>query len=92
MPTFHLATVPPRVLKMTGTSRDIYACYFGSCSPFETLGVRIPDELLRANRDSVAVRFYGRGGRELIVTVRRDLIDAYLSSVDSVSAALRRRS
>lgn len=92
MRSFHLAAVPPRALKMTGTSRDIYACYFGRCSPFETLGVRIPDELLRANRDSVAVRFYGRGGRELVVTVRRDLIDAYLSSVDSISAALRRRS
>jgi hypothetical protein len=36
------------------------------------------------------VTFYGRG-RELTVTVRRDLIDAYLTAIDSVRAQLRRR-
>jgi hypothetical protein len=85
------AAVPPRKLRMTGISRDVYACYFGErCSPPETYGARIPDELLRASRDSVAVTFYGRG-RELTVTVRRDLIDAYLTAIDSVRAQLRRR-
>jgi hypothetical protein len=84
-------TVAPsdRVLKTTGVSRDVYACFYGSCSPFETRGVRVPDNLLRANRDSLAVRLYGRGGGELVLTLHRDVIDAYLAKVDSVSAALR---
>jgi hypothetical protein len=88
---FPHATVPSGPLKMTGISRDTYHCYFGDkCSPYETFGVRIPDRILRANRDSVAVTFYENEGRKLIVTVRRDLIDAYLKAVDSVSAELRR--
>lgn len=90
MRTFYLAAVPPRGLEMMGVSRDPYACYFGRCSPFETLAVRIPDELLRANRDSVTVTFYGSSNRQMTITVRRDLIEPYLASVDSVSSALRR--
>ena len=88
----YLAVAPPRQFRRQGVSRDTFACYFGKCSPFETLGVRITDEYLRGNRDSVAMRLYGRDGRALTITVRRDLIDAYLAAVDSVSAALRRRS
>jgi hypothetical protein len=45
--------------------------------------------MLRSNRDSIAVRLYGRGDAEMILTARRDLIDAYLSTVDSLAAALR---
>jgi hypothetical protein len=52
--------------------------------------VRVPDSVLRANRDSLAVRFYGSAGSELIITVYRDLIDPYLATVDSLSAALRK--
>jgi hypothetical protein len=87
-----VAVAPPKQFQMLGVSRDVYACYFGKCSPFKTLEVLIPDEFLRATRDSVAVTLYGWDGRELTITARRDLIDAYLAAVDSVSAALRRRS
>jgi hypothetical protein len=52
--------------------------------------VRIPDVLLRANRDSLDVTFLGYGNRKHVLTLRRDLIDAYLSAVDSVSNELRR--
>ena len=87
---FPHAVVPTGPLKVTGISRDTYHCYFGDkCSPYETFGARIPDKILRANRDSVAVTFYSSGGRKLIVTVQRNLIDAYLAAVDSVSTALR---
>jgi len=89
--SLYLAAAPPRQFEMTGVSRDTYACYFGKCSPFETIGVRIPDEFLREIRDSVAVTLYGRDGRELTITIRRDLIDAYLTAVDSVTAEMRRR-
>lgn len=88
--SLYRAVIAPRGLQMMGVSRDPYACYFGRCSPFETLNVRVPDELLRANRDSVTVTLYGAGNRQLLVTLRRDLIDPYLASVDSVSAALRK--
>jgi hypothetical protein len=76
---------------MMGVSRDGFACYFGKCSPFEVLEVRIPDDFLRSARDSVAVTLSGWGGRQLTLPIRRDLIDAYLTAVDSVSAQLRRR-
>jgi hypothetical protein len=90
MRTMYRAAIPPRGLQMLGVSRDSHACYFGRCSPFETLSVRVPDEVLRTTRDSVTVTFYGSGNRQLMVTLRRGLIDPYLASVDSVSAALRR--
>lgn len=75
---------------MLDVSRDPFACYWGKCSPFETMSVRIPDELLRSNRDSLDVTFLGHDNRKLVLTLRRDLIDAYLLAVDSVSAEMRR--
>jgi hypothetical protein len=89
--TIRLAAMSPIGLEMLGISRDSYACYFGKCSPPQSLGVRIPDEMLRANRDSAAVTFYGRDGRVMVLPIRRELIDAYLAKVDSVSSALRKR-
>jgi hypothetical protein len=82
----------PRLLLSAGVSRDDYACFydFDNCSPRFTFAVRVPDELLREKRDSLAVRLYGRGGNEMIVTLYRDVIDPYLRTVDSVAAALRR--
>jgi hypothetical protein len=88
-------TVTPakELLEATGITHDDRACYYDkhTCTPFETFDVRVPDEMLRANRDSVAIRLYGRAGLETIVTIRRDLIDPYLAKVDSVSASLRSR-
>jgi hypothetical protein len=82
-----------QVLLSTGISRDPYHCYWGAeCSPYEVRGLRVRDEMLRANRDSIAVRIYGRGGTEMVITLHRELIDAYLSTVDSVSAELRKSS
>jgi hypothetical protein len=86
------AAIGSRVLKMTGISRDRRPCWnFPVCSPPETYAARIPDELLRGHRDSVRVKFYSLNGREMIVTMYRDVIDKYLAAVDSVSMALRRR-
>jgi hypothetical protein len=88
-------TVTPaeQLVEVTGITHDDHACYYDvhTCTPFETFDVRVPDEMLRANRDSVAIRLYGRGGMEMIVTLRRDLIDPYLAKVDSVSASLRNK-
>jgi hypothetical protein len=85
------AAIESHVLQMTGISRDPRACWnFPVCSPPETYAARIPDELLRGHRDSVRVKFYSFHGRELIVTMYRDVIDKYLAAVDSVSTELRR--
>jgi hypothetical protein len=90
--SFPWASIPSRPLFMTGISRDDYACYFGkSCSPFETFGAFIPDKVLRPSRNSIPVTFYAYDGREIVVTVHHQLIDAYLATVDSVSAELSRR-
>jgi hypothetical protein len=87
-----MTTAPEaHLLLSAGVRRDPQACIeWPICSPLTIQAVRVPDELLRANRDSFAVRFYGRANSALIVSVYRDLIDAYLRKVDSVSAALRK--
>jgi len=91
MRSYHLATTSSMGLEILGVSRDSYACFYGRCSPMQAIGVRVPDDVLRANRDSLPIRFIGRGGRELTVTVYRDVIDAYLAKVDSLAAAIRVR-
>lgn len=55
-----------------------------------TVGVRVPDSLLRANRDSLVVTFFPRVLDPWTITLRRELIAAYLKKVDSVVAELRK--
>jgi hypothetical protein len=75
----------------TGAQRDPYSCFYGKhCSPMVTVGVRVPDSLLRANRDSLVVTFYPRVQEPWTITLRRELITAYLNKVDSVVAELRK--
>lgn len=89
-PVFTRAVTPSRPLELTGISRDVFACVGGRpCSPPETFGAFIPDALLRSNRDSIAVTFSNRGGREWLIILHRDLIDAYLGRLDSVVAVIR---
>lgn len=79
-----------RPLAFTGLSRDVHHCEGDThCSAYETLNARIPDEFLRASRDSIVVKLHGRGGREESITLHREMIDAYLERVASVSVALR---
>jgi len=86
----HAAVTPGQLLLGTGWQRDEYACFYGKdCSPIVTLGVRVPDSLLRANRDSLVITF-SRVGDPWMLTLRRELIAAYLKSVDSVVAETRR--
>ncbi|MGH7652101.1 MAG: hypothetical protein ACREMS_09685 [Gemmatimonadaceae bacterium] len=89
---FKYASVRPnQLLLRTGRQGDSYSCFYGDeCSPMATVGVRIPDSLLRANRDSLVVTFYPKIQDSWTITFRRDLIDAYLSEVDSVVAGLRK--
>lgn len=83
----HAAVTPGKPLIYTGAQRDYYACFYGKkCSPALTLGVRVPDSLLRADRDSVVVTFHPRVREPWTITLRRELITAYLEKVDSVRA------
>jgi hypothetical protein len=89
---FKYAAVPPgQLLLGTGAQRDPYSCFYGkNCSPMVTVGVRVPDSLLRVNRDSLVVTFYPRVQEPWTIMLRQELIAAYLKKVDSVVVELRR--
>jgi hypothetical protein len=88
----HAAVDPKRgELLSTGAQRDDYACFYGTqCSPRFTVGVRVPDSLLRENRDGLEVTFFPRVEDPWTLYVRRELISAYLAKVDSVVKEMKR--
>lgn len=94
---FASAVIPPvppgPVLLHAPAARDYNACNSGEpCSPLETIRLQMPDAVLRADRDSVVVRFNGSQGRnDWTIALSRDLVARYLRAVDSVSAAMRKR-
>ena len=90
---FSHAMLPPgALLRRMGVSTDYDACRYGdSCSPRETIGIGIPDSVLRTHRDSLVVLFRRTSASDWTITLRRELIDAYLGAVDSVAATLRRK-
>ena len=86
----HATAEPGKPLLRTGVLRDPDACFYGTqCSPMEIVGVRVPDALLRAHRDSLVVRFHSTRDPWMI-TLRRELIAAYLTTVDSVVAEVQK--
>ena len=90
---FAHAAVDPKKGELLGTGggQDDYACFYGTqCSPRFTVGVRIPDTLLRENRDGMEVTFYPRVQKPWSLYVRPQLISAYLATVDSVVKEMRR--
>ena len=88
----HAAADPKKgELLSIGMQRDDYACFYGkNCSPMSTVGIRIPDSLLRENRDGLEVTFYPRVQDPWSLYLRRELISAYLIKVDSVVRAMKR--
>ena len=88
---FKYASVTMReILLGTREERDVYSCFYGKdCSPMTTVGVRIPDSILRANQDSLVVRFFPAAVEPWTITLHHDLISAYLKTVDSVVAEFR---
>lgn len=78
------------ILLESRVERDTYSCFYGKeCSPMSTVGVRIPDSMLRANRDSLVVTFFPVALEPWTITVHGELIAAYLKTVDSVVAELK---
>ena len=93
-PRDYIQTVAPsgHALRYSGVFRDFDPCQGGEgCSPTEAFSARVPDELLRSGLDSLTVRLAARGGTDATLTVPREVIGAFLSAVDSVSASLRTR-
>jgi hypothetical protein len=86
----HAMVEPGKPLLGGGGFSDTYNCYYGSlCTPMTTVRVRLPDSLLRAKRDSLVVTFLPASRDPWTVTLRRELIAAFLTKVDSVVAQMR---
>ncbi len=80
-----------KLLRNAGTARDVDACRFGSvCSPATTVGIGVSDEFLREHRDSLVVTLRPKTGRHWTVRLDGSTIAAYLSTLDSVSASLKK--
>lgn len=79
-----------RPLPVTNAT-DAQNCLDGKCSPNSTFGARLPDGPFRESKEDVAVKFITGGGSDFTFTLRRGLIDAYLATVDSVVASLKKK-
>ena len=80
-----------RLLLTAGPQRDYYSCFYGKeCSPPVTVGLGVPDSVLRANRDSLVVTFYPTSVDPWTITLRRELISPYLDKVDSLVAEFKK--
>lgn len=89
---FMRASIPPDPLVLwTSGRRDNLACNRTTdrCAPVQTVRLGVPDSLLRANRDSLTVRFASDWARDWTVVVPGEVVTTYLRVVDSVSAAQR---
>lgn len=88
----HAVAPQGTLLPRGGVWTDVHACQAGyPCSPRTTIGVSVPDALLREKGDSLVVTFHPSVGRNWTITLRRDLIDAYLAAVDSVISVRREK-
>jgi hypothetical protein len=87
----HAVAHDGKLLRNTNKASDRDACRFGNvCLPRETVGVGVSDEWLRQHRDSVIVTLRPRTGQNWTIRLEGALIDSYLRTVDSVSAAMKK--
>ena len=89
---FKYASVTPgKLLLSAGSQRDSYSCFYGNdCSPRMTVGIAVPDSLLRAHRDSLVVTFFPARLEPWKIALRPELVAAYLQKVDSVVAEMKK--
>ena len=87
----HAVAHDGKLLRNTDKTTDGDACRFGNvCSPRETVGLGVSDEWLRQHRDSAIVTLRPRTGQNWTIRLDGALIDSYLRTIDSVSAALKK--
>jgi hypothetical protein len=76
---------------IAGTIADVDACRFGNgCTPAKTTGIGVSDEFLREHTDSLVVTLRPKVGRNWTIKLDGELIKAYLATVDSVAASLKK--
>lgn len=88
----HAVAQDGKLFRTTASARDVDACRFDNiCSPRETVGLGVPDEWLRQHRDSMLVTLRPRTGQNWTIRIDGSVINAYLNTIDSVSAAMKKR-
>lgn len=88
----HAVAHDGKLLRTTSDARDVDACRLNNvCSPRETVGLGVPDEWLRKHRDSIVVTLRPRSGQNWTVRIDGSVINAYLNTIDSVSAAMKKK-
>ena len=88
----HAVAQDGKLLRTTGSARDMDACRLDNiCSPRETIGLGVSDEWLRLHRDSLVVTLRPRTGQDWTVRIDGRVINAYLNTIDSVSAAMKKK-
>ena len=87
----HAVSHDGKLFRNTSKATDRDACRFGNiCSPRETVGLGVSDEWLRQHRDSAIVTLRPQTGQNWTIRLEGTLIDSYLRTIDSVSAALKK--
>jgi hypothetical protein len=69
---------------------DTQNCYNGVCMPNATIGARFLDDLLRSSKEDLLVTFFTTGGSRYPITVRKAVVDLYLTTMDSIIAAQKK--
>lgn len=88
----HAVAQDGKLLRTTGSARDMDACRLDNiCSPRETIGLGVSDEWLRQHRDSLVVTLRPRTGQNWTIRIDGSVINAYLNTIDSVSAAMKKK-
>jgi hypothetical protein len=81
-----------KLLRHANNEDDPNACQFNNvCSPARTIGLGVPDKWLRQHRDSLIVTFRPRTGQNWTLRLDGAVINAYLNTIDSVSASLKKK-
>ena len=88
----HAVAQDGKLLRNANDEDDPDACRFNNvCSPRRTIGLGVPDEWLRKHRDSLVVTFRPRTGQNWSIRLDGPVINAYLNTIDSVSASLKKK-
>ena len=88
----HAVAQDGKLLRNSGKAGDADACRLDNvCSPRETIGLGVPDEWLRQHRDSIVVTLRPRTGQNWTIKIDGNVIAAYLNTIDSASAALKKK-
>jgi len=88
----HAVAQDGKLLRQASDAQDPDACRFNNvCSPNHTVGLGVPDEWLRKHPDSLVVTFRPHTGQDWTIRLDGSVIHAYLNTIDSVEASLKKK-